>query len=135
MNHRYSGFFHFCHRAWLLLALVVAPLCAAGQTAEIRTQRGTATVLIAPYAPNIVRVSISLSKNDALAAPGYGISAAPDATGWVRRSGPKGDTLESSDLVVSLAPQPAPYGGPLPETAKFFSGSTGFVGLDRKSVV
>ncbi len=130
MNYRLTHLSHLCRSAWPLLALAATSLCAAGQTAEIRTQRGTATVLIEPYAANIVRVSMSLSKDDALAAPGYGIVAAPDASGWVRRSGPQGDTLESDDLVVSLAPQPAGHSGPLPETAKFFSGSTGFVGLN-----
>ena len=44
--------------------------------------RGDATVLIEPYAPNIVRVSLSLRRDDALAAPGYGISAISSSSGW-----------------------------------------------------
>lgn len=38
--------------------------------------------------------------------------------------------LQSSSLKVTLAPQPAAGRGPVPETAKFFSGSTGYVGLN-----
>ena len=57
-------------------------LCASGQQNEssrIATERGSATILVEPYAPNIVRVSISLLKDQALAAPGYGITAQPAA--------------------------------------------------------
>jgi alpha-D-xyloside xylohydrolase len=98
------------------------------QTGHIQTDRGTATVLVEPYAPNIVRVSLSLRKDDALAAPGYGIVAQPLASGWTVASGEKGDILKSVALTVTLAPQPNSR-GPQPETAKFFSGSTGYVGL------
>jgi alpha-D-xyloside xylohydrolase len=108
--------------------LVLAPLTQA-QT-HISTDRGDATVLIEPYAPNIVRVSLSLRKNDALAAPGYGITAQPAPTGWTSISDDHGDVLKSNALTVTLAPRPHGPHGPLPETAKFFSGSTGYVGLD-----
>ena len=130
MKLRNSEFARFCRYAWPLLALVAASLHISGQTAEIRTQRGTATVLIEPYAPNIVRVSMSLRREDALAAPGYGIVAHPDPGGWSLRSGPEGDILQSSALTLRLAQPPVSRGEHLPETAKFFSGSTGHVGLD-----
>ncbi len=115
-------------RTWPLLALLASSVQLSAQSAEIRAERGTATVLIEPYAPNIVRVSMSLRKDDALAGPGYGVAAAPDSAGWVLRSGPHGDTLESSTLTITLAAQPTGH-GELPETAKFFSGSTPWVGL------
>jgi len=99
------------------------------QTTQIQAERGTTTVLVEPYAPNIVRVSLSLRKDDALADPGYGIVAEPNASGWHLTSGEHGDILTSSSLTVSLAPQSS-SSGPLPETAKFFSGSTDWVGLD-----
>jgi alpha-D-xyloside xylohydrolase len=102
---------------------------AFAQIARISADRGSATVLVEPYAPNIVRVSMSLLKDDALAAPGYGIRVQPDAAGWQHHAGDEGDTLRSSDLVVTLAAEPKRYGGHLPETANFFSGSTGYVGL------
>jgi alpha-D-xyloside xylohydrolase len=104
------------------------PVCLA-QTARISADRGEATVLVEPYAPNIVRVSLSLRKSDALAVPGYGIVAQPAAAGWLESSGEQGDVLKSNTLTVTIAPQ-SKGGGPLPETAKFFSGSTGYVGLN-----
>ena len=113
-----------------LLSLSLA-LCAGhglAQAAHLQTERGTATVLVEPYAPNIVRVSLSLRKEDALSGPGYGIVASPLASGWKASSGEMGDTLSSDALTVSLTPQ-AKGQGSLPETAKFFSGSTGYVGL------
>ncbi len=36
-------------------------------------------------------------------------------------------------MVVEVAPQPKPYTGKLPDTAKFFSGSTPYVGLSIKT--
>ncbi len=128
MQYRNSRY-QFCLRcAWPLLALIVSSLQISAQPAEIRTERGTATVLVEPYSPNIVRVSMSLRKDDALAGPGYGIVAPTDSSGWVLHSGPQGDILESSTLTITLAPQPTGH-GELPETAKFFSGSAPWVGL------
>jgi alpha-D-xyloside xylohydrolase len=129
MQYRNSRAQFWFRRGWPLLALAVSCLQLPAQPAGIRAERGTATVLIEPYAPNIVRVSMSLRKDDALAGPGYGIAAAPDSTGWVLRSDSHGDTLESKALTVTLAAQPVEH-GKLPETAKFFSGSTPWVGLN-----
>jgi len=54
------------------------------------------TLLLQPYAPNIIRVSISRLKPYALAAPGYGISAKPNAHGWKFAPGSGGGTYRSS---------------------------------------
>ncbi len=113
------------------LASCCAPFALA-QTSHISTDRGDATVLIEPYAPNIIRVSLSLRKNDALAAPGYGVTAQPAGSGWNVETGEAGDVLRSNALTVTLAPRPKGH-GPMPETSKFFSGSTGYVGVDIKT--
>ena len=68
----------------LALALAMAP---AIQAQQMIVSRGTATVMVEPYAENIVRVSISLLKPNATAAPGYGITAKPLASGWKHRVG------------------------------------------------
>jgi alpha-D-xyloside xylohydrolase len=133
MKHRDSIFLLGCRCALLLLALSAVAPRIAGQPARISAQRGTATVLIEPYAPNIVRVSMSLRESDALAAPGYGILAAPDSAGWVLNSSAQGDMLKSGALTVSLAPAPAAQGDATDEIAKNFPGSTGWVGLDFKT--
>lgn len=110
---------------WIVLGMIHG----VAHAQDIRTERGTATVLVEPYAPNIVRVSLSLRRDDALAAPGYGISAKPVMPGWQLTSDAHGDVLKSGALTVRVAPQ-AKESGPQPETAKFFTGSTGYVGLD-----
>src|SRR5271168_3432962 len=74
---------------------------AVGQ--QIAVSRGDATVLIQPYAANVVRVSLSLRRDDALAGPGYGISAKAAGAGWVTESGEAEDVLRSSRMVVTVA--------------------------------
>lgn len=119
------------HVALATLLATAAALPAAGQQTHIVTSRSGATVLVEPYAPNIVRVSVSLLEKDALAAPGYGITAQPEASGWTAASGDKGDGLQSGALRVSVAPQGKP--GPLPETAKFFSGYAPYIGISLET--
>ena len=66
--------------AWVgMFALVPG---ARAQTMTVA--RGDVTVAVEPYAENVVRVSISLLKERATAAPGYGVSAKPMAGGWTR---------------------------------------------------
>ena len=43
--------------------------------------------LLEPYAPNIIRVSVSLRKPDAIAEPGYGMTAV--ASSWICVAPPK----------------------------------------------
>ncbi len=125
-------------RGILFAALLAFGLPASGQGAnpkEIRTERGEATVLVEPYAPNIVRVSIGLLPKYALAAPGYGISAQPASAGWASTSGSGGDVLRSDALTVTVAPQ-GPKGKPVgtsADIANFFNGSTSYVGLNLKT--
>lgn len=123
-------------------ALLLAGLLGSGTVAlaqnspaRIMTSRGEATVLVEPYAPNIVRVSLSLLKDSALAGPGYGITALPAAAGWNSQSGDAGDVLHSGDLTVTVAPQGPTYKptGTGADIAKFFNGSTSYVGLNIKT--
>ena len=98
---------------------------------QMTLSRGTATVMVEPYADNIVRVSISTIKEDAVAPPGYGISAKPLPSGWTQESGARGDVLRSSRITVTVAPQGGKYTptGTRADIAKFFGGSTPGVGV------
>jgi alpha-D-xyloside xylohydrolase len=94
-------------------------------------QRREATILVEPYAPNIVRVSLSLAAADATSGPGYGIIAKTSSLGWTKDTGPEGDSMSSSALTVTVAaerPQrpPTETGG---DIARFFNGSTPWIGL------
>jgi alpha-D-xyloside xylohydrolase len=120
----------FWYAGSMILALSATIAGSSGQSARISSDRGTATVLVEPYATNIVRVSISLRKQDALAAPGYGIVATPDYSGWSVSNDRGANVLQSAALKVTVDPQPPESHGEVSEIGKFFSGSTGHVGLD-----
>ena len=97
---------------------------------SLTLDRGGATVVVEPYAPNIVRVSISLLKPEATGAPGYGITAKPAGAGWTTERTDGGDVLRSSRMVVRVAPSGhyTPTGTQA-DIAKFFNGSTPGVGI------
>jgi alpha-D-xyloside xylohydrolase len=83
--------------------------------------RGGSQVSIESYAPNIVRITISLDKNLALAPPGFGIIAATDDTGWKHRATASGDEFSSNVMSVDVKAQPWP--GPPTQMERYFSPS------------
>jgi len=105
----------------LCVSLSVSPLHAT-DTRTILDRNG-ATVMIEPYAPNIVRVTLSKVREQAIGKPGYGIVAAPTAKGWTHETTDRGDTFKSARMTV-IVPASHP-GRPDPgcDTCKFFSGS------------
>ncbi len=122
-------------RGRLLGAVLLAFVPLGMWAQQIATDRGGATILVEPYAPNIVRVSLSLRKPDALAGPGYGVIAKPSASGWEASSTAQGDVLRSSALAITVAPEgprTTPTGTQA-DIAKFFNGSTPYVGLTIKT--
>ena len=103
---------------------VVAPTAAL--------ERNGAKITIEPYAPNIVRVTLSTMAKEAEAGPGYGFVGKPDDSGWKHATSPEGaDTYTSGGMIVTVAPAYHRHpGGKLPDTAQFFSGAGG--GVDIK---
>ena len=97
-----------------ILFLNCQALSAAG-TQIVLTRPGR-TVVVEPYAPNIVRITLSSDNSDAVAAPGYGFVGAPSMTGWTHEQDSAGyDVIRSGRMVVRVAPenQPAPRRLPL----------------------
>jgi len=64
--------------------------------------RGGSTIVLEPYAPNILRVTLSLKRDPALAAPGYGIVAAPAADGWSASQTAQADLYQSARIVATV---------------------------------
>ena len=129
-----NGSLKTSHRVYaraLLLTCTAVICCIPATAQQLTLTRNEATVVVEPYAPNIVRVTISLLKPQALAGPGYGIIARPQTTGWTTESNTSGDTLQSSRMIVKVSPQGGPYKptGTAADIAKFFNGSTPWVGL------
>lgn len=116
----------WCAAAGLLLLGVTSH--AAAQRMDLK--RGDATVVVEGYAPNIVRVTMSLAAKYAEAAPGVGITAQPDERGWSHSSSADGDVYQSSALKLQIAPwhegKPSGTGA---DIAKYFNGSTPWIGV------
>jgi alpha-D-xyloside xylohydrolase len=101
---------------WVLMSArvaVAAPLALL--------DRGGSQVSIESYGPNIVRITISLEKDLALAPPGFGLIAAADETGWSHRTTTDGDAFSSAVMSVTVSAQPWP-GAPT-QMERYFASS------------
>ena len=115
---------------FLLVSLLVDNSARAQK--QIILQRDHATVTLESYAPNIVRITMSLDKPAVLAPPGYGISAQAKDAGWKYSHNAAMDTYASARLKVEM---PVPHynnGGPPPgcDTCNYFHGSTPRIPLE-----
>src|ERR1017187_2010528 len=84
-----------------LIALLVSG-DARAQRQQIVLDRDGGTIVLEPYAPNVIRVTLSLLKEPATSAPGYGFVANPSAEGWSRQQDAQGDVYRSQRLVVTV---------------------------------
>jgi alpha-D-xyloside xylohydrolase len=117
-----------------MVRIVLLPVVAAvwlsiplgAQQHSVGMEHDGSTVIFEAYAPNIIRVTLSMQHDAAVAAPGYGFVAQPNSDGWTHAADEHGDTYRSSRLVVTL--DASHHGGKprLTQTdiAKFFRGST-----------
>ncbi len=103
----------------LVCLLSFATSAFAAETALLN--RNGSYVTVEPYAPNIVRVTISTDKDLALAPAGYGFIAKPDDRGWEHTSSNGADFLRSSALNVEVVAQP--YPGPPSQMERYFAPS------------
>jgi alpha-D-xyloside xylohydrolase len=112
--------------ASVLLAVVTALVPQTASAQYILDHQGQ-IIAVEAYAPNIVRVTLSLQKQPALAAPGYGVIARPFAEGWKASATEAADLFTSKRMSVQID-RPRPSGNAQVHTqvdiAKFFSGST-----------
>ncbi len=67
----------------------------------ILTRKGN-TVALEPYAPNILRITLSQSREQAVAQPGWGFVAQPDSKGWQQSQTSEGDVYQSGALAVTV---------------------------------
>src|ERR1017187_6688293 len=111
---------------WLLVAFCAGSTLAA-QNTGVTLERGGSTVVLEPYAPNILRVTLSLKREPALAGPGYGMVAAPAATGWTASQTARADIYTSGRMVAAVdrvLPSTKPPVQTQVDINKFFNGST-----------
>jgi len=65
--------------AAVIAVVLLAPLHA--QPGPAVMEHDGSTVMFEPYAPNILRVTLSMQHDAAVAAPGYGFVAKPESDG------------------------------------------------------
>jgi alpha-D-xyloside xylohydrolase len=111
--------------AWLLFLVAVSS--AHADDAKLVLHRGNSTIVLEPYAPNIIRVTLSLKENKAMAVPGFGFVATPAAESWSHQVSAAGDEFRSSRISVTVGAEHHSSGPPpltVIDIAKFFNGST-----------
>ena len=95
----------FCAAAFFILSV------AAHAQQPLVINRDGQTISLEPYAPNIIRVTLSLQKDQATAAPGYGFVGAPAFQGWARTQANGDDVYSSPRMIVTVEgkhPSPPP---------------------------
>jgi alpha-D-xyloside xylohydrolase len=125
-----------CLRVSITVLSATLPFaCVPAGAQTVKLNSAQATVVVEPYAPNIVRISISLLKPYAEAGPGYGVIAKPAGLGWTMERTANGEILRSSRMVVTTSIPDGKYTptGTQADIAKFFNGSTPNVGLSIKT--
>lgn len=104
-----------------------AAIYAQAPNRQMQIDRRGETIVLEPYAPNIVRVTLSLQPEAAKAAPGFGIVAKPAEAGWKESQNDQADLYASDRMVVKIA-RPRHSGKPPMQTmidiSKYFGGST-----------
>ena len=124
MRKETAAMFRQIGRAVVLAALALHAGLASAEASQVVLNRDGSTIALEAYAPNIIRVTLSLLKEPTVGPPGFGFVAAPSATGWTRQESGRGDVYRSSRLVVTVAKNLP--GHPMPtevDIAKFFNGS------------
>ena len=79
-----------------MVFIALGTLCygtAHAQPQQIVLDRPGSTIVLEPYAPNIIRVTLSTIRGRAMAKPGYGFIGSPDNVGW---------SLQHNDQAMSI---------------------------------
>ena len=99
-----------------LFAFLFAVAAGAQEAANrFVLQRENRTIVLEPYGPNVIRVTLTREESAALAPAGFGITGTPSATGWSHEKDASGnDVIRSARLVVNIAPQNVPQPHPMP---------------------
>jgi len=111
-------------QAVLLMLLLTLPLfvfarpafaAGANPTSQFVFARDGRKIVVEPYGPNILRVTLSTRNADALGSPGYGIVGTASASGWTQETDADGYLLlRSPRMVLRLAPEALSTPRPMP---------------------
>ncbi len=96
----------------MMISSPMAKIEAQDHTGRFVLQREDRTIVLEPYAPNIIRVSLSRTQPAALASAGYGFVGTPSLSSWIQDKDAAGyDIVHSARLIIRVAPAnlPAPH--------------------------
>ena len=85
----------------VVLACSLLALPANAQKAMVLDREGS-TIAIEAYAPNIVRITLSLQKDQAIAPPGFGFVGSQSVEGWSQQHSDSADIYRSSRIAVTV---------------------------------
>jgi alpha-D-xyloside xylohydrolase len=110
------------------IVLSAANAQAQNPSQRLELDRKGETIVLEPYAPNILRVTLSLQREPALAGPGYGIVAQPVGAGndWKASETPQADVFQSARIVATVDKDLPPAHPPVQtiiDMDKYFSNS------------
>lgn len=89
---------------WMLGFGVIGTVTVLAQDSKFILDRDGRTIALEPYAPNILRVTLSKSSATAVAGAGYGLVGIPAMTGWAHERDADGnDVFRSNRLVVHVS--------------------------------
>ena len=109
----------------VLSCVVALDVSSVAERGKLVLHRGSSTIALEAYAPNIVRVTLSLKEGKALAPPGYGFIATPNSEGWSHEQTDHADVYRSPRLEITIAPESHETVSLTErDIAKFFNGST-----------
>ncbi|HZL50555.1 MAG TPA: hypothetical protein VFC37_06355 [Terracidiphilus sp.] len=99
---------------------------AIAEQASVVLTRGNTTIVLEPYAPNILRVTLSLKREPALVGPRYGLVAKPVDTGWSASQTAQADVYRSDRIVATVdrdLPDNKPPVQTIVDISEYFNGS------------
>ena len=110
----------------MVASLAGVSALAQSPSQRLELTRGASTVVLEPYADNIIRVTLSLKKEPALAVPGYGIIGTPATYGWNASETAQANVYQSSRIVATIdkdMPSTHPKMQSEIDISKYFNGS------------
>jgi alpha-D-xyloside xylohydrolase len=100
---RISCFVSLLPQIAISLILTFTTLASNAQSSQAYVfQREGRTISIEPYAPNIIRITLSTDQHAALAHPGYGMIATPSNSGWAQSRISGYDVIRSGRLEIRV---------------------------------
>ena len=91
---------------------------------QIILTRDKSTIVLEPYAPNVIRVNLSVLRDKATAKPGFGVIASPIEVGWNVTHTSESDTFRSARLTITVdANRPGNPTQTERDIARYFNGS------------